>query len=205
MDLTVLDNKQNKVSSIQVSDAIFDRPYNEALIHQVVTTYMTNARQGTRAQKTRAEVRGGGAKPWRQKGTGRARAGTSRSPLWRKGGVIFAAKPQDHTQKINRKMHRAALSSVLSELIRDERLILVENFSLESHKTKDLVARLASMNLTDVLIVVPEVDENMYLATRNVYGVDVRDGYDVDIVSLIAYKKVLMTPEVLKTLEEKLV
>ncbi len=205
MDLTVLDNKQKKVATVQVSDAIFDRPYNEALIHQVVTTYMTNARQGTKAQKTRAEVSGGGAKPWRQKGTGRARAGTSRSPLWRKGGVIFAAKPQDHSQKVNRKMHRAALSSVLSELIRQERLILVDRFALESHKTKDLIACLKQMDLTDVLIVVPEVDENMYLASRNVYGVDVRDSQDVDIVSLVAYKKVLMTPEVLKIIEEKLV
>lgn len=205
MDLTVLDNKQKKVSTVQVSDAIFGRPYNEALIHQVVTTYMTNARQGTKAQKTRAEVSGGGAKPWRQKGTGRARAGTSRSPLWRKGGVIFAAKPQEYNQKVNRKMHRAALSSVLSELVRQERLILVDQFTLDSHKTKDLVARLQQMDLTDVLIVVPEVDENMYLASRNVYGVDVRDSQDVDIVSLIAYKKVLMTPEVLKVIEEKLV
>ncbi len=205
MDLTVFDNKQKKVASVEVSDAIFARPYNEALIHQAVTAYMSNARQGTRAQKTRAEVSGGGKKPWNQKGTGRARAGTSRSPLWRKGGVIFAAKPQDHSQKVNRKMHRAALSSAMSELIRQERLILIDQFALASHKTKDLLAQLSAMNLTDVLIVVPEVDENMYLASRNIYGVDVRDSYDVDLVSIIAYKKVLMTPEVLKVIEERLI
>ena len=205
MDLTVFDNKQKKISSVEVSDAIFARPYNEALIHQVATSYMTNARAGTKAQKTRAEVRGGGAKPWKQKGTGRARAGTSRSPLWRKGGVVFAAKPQDYNLKVNRKMHRAALSSALSELIRQERLILIDQFALETHKTKDLLARLKQMDLTDVLIVLPEVDEKMYLASRNVYGVDVRDSHDVDLVSLIAYKKVLMTPEVLKVIEEKLI
>lgn len=205
MDLAVLNSEQKKVGKVELSDALFARPYNESLIHQVVTTYMTNARQGTKAQKTRAEVRGGGAKPWKQKGTGRARAGTSRSPLWRKGGVIFAAKPHTYDLKVNRKMHRAALSSVMSELIRQDRLVVVENFNLETHKTKDLVARLKKMDLSDVLIVVPEVDEKMYLATRNVYGVDVRDSQDVDIVSLIAYKKVLMTPEVLKSIEEKLV
>lgn len=205
MDLTVFNCDQSPVSKLAVSEAIFDRPYNEALIHQVATTYMTNARQGTRAQKTRAEVSGGGVKPWKQKGTGRARAGTSRSPLWRKGGVIFAAKPQDHSQKINRKMHRAAMSSVLSELIRQDRLVLVDQFVVDSHKTKDLVMRLKKMNLTDVLIVVPEVDENMYLASRNVYGLDVRDGHDIDVVSLIAYQKVLMTVDVLKTLEGRLI
>lgn len=205
MDLTVFNCDQSPISKVAVSEAIFDRPYNEALVHQVATTYMTNARQGTKAQKTRAEVSGGGVKPWKQKGTGRARAGTSRSPLWRKGGVIFAAKPQDHSQKINRKMHRAAMSSVLSELIRQERLMVVDQFVVDTHKTKELMARLKKMNLTDVLIVVPEVDENMYLASRNVYGLDVRDGHDVDVVSLIAYQKVLMTADVLKTLEGRLI
>lgn len=205
MDLAVLNNKQKEVSKVSLSDALFARPYNEALVHQVVTTYMTNARQGTKAQKTRAEVNGGGAKPWRQKGTGRARAGTSRSPLWRKGGVIFAAKPQEYDQKINRKMHRAALSVVMSELIRSNRLVIVDQFNVETHKTKELITQLKAMDLTDVLIVVPVVDEKIYLASRNVYGVDVRDANDVDIVSLIAYKKVLMTPEVLKAIEERLV
>lgn len=205
MDLAILDNKHNAVGTLELSDAIFGRPYNESLVHQVVTTYMTNARQGTKAQKTRAEVRGGGAKPWKQKGTGRARAGTSRSPLWRKGGVIFAAKPHDYDQKVNRKMHRAAMSAVWSELIRQNRLILIDQFSVDTHKTSDLVKRLNEMNLKDVLIIVPEVNEKIYLASRNVYGIDVRDGYDLDIVSLIAYQKVLTTPEVLKSIEERLI
>lgn len=204
MDLTVLNCDQAPVSQVAVSDAIFDRPYNKALVHQVVTSYMSNARQGTRAQKTRAEVRGGGVKPWKQKGTGRARAGTSRSPLWRSGGVIFAAKPQDHSQKVNRKMHRAALATVLSELIRTNRLVVVDQFSVATHKTRDLLAALNKMNLKDVLIVVPEVDENLYLASRNVYGIDVRDSEDIDVVSLIAYDKVLICADVLKNIEEKL-
>ena len=204
MDLTVLNCDQAAVSKVEVSDTVFGRPYNEALIHQVVTSYMANARQGTRAQKTRAEVRGGGVKPWKQKGTGRARAGSIRSPLWRTGGVIFAAKPQDHSQKVNRKMHRAAMASVFSELVRDNRLVVVDHFSLESHKTKELLLLLKKMNLSDVLIIVPEVDEKLYLASRNIYGVDVRDAYDIDVVSLIAYKKVLICADVLKNIEEKL-
>lgn len=204
MDLTVLNYDQVPVSKLELSDEVFARPYNEALVHQVVTSYMANARQGTRAQKTRAEVRGGGVKPWKQKGTGRARAGSSRSPLWRSGGIIFAAKPQDHTQKVNRKMHRAAMQIILSELIRSERLFVVDQFALSSHKTKDLLLLLKKMNLTDVLIIVPEVDEKLYLASRNIYGVDVRDPYDIDVVSLIVYKKVLICADVLKSIEEKL-
>ena len=200
MDLTILNSDQK----VAVSDAIFDRAYNKALVHQVVTSYMNTARQGTKAQKTRAEVSGGGVKPWKQKGTGRARAGTSRSPLWRKGGVIFAAKPRDFEQKVNRKMHRAAMAVVLSQLVREGRLIIVDQFDVASHKTKDLVSQLKKMDLTDVLIVVPEVNEKMYLAARNVYGLDVRDAYDIDVVSLVAYKKVLMTADVLKSVEEKL-
>lgn len=205
MDLQVLSGKTNKeAKKVQVSEAIFGRDYNEALVHQAVTTYLTNLRQGTKAQKTRAEVRGGGIKPWGQKGTGRARAGTIRSPLWRKGGVIFAAKPQDHTQKMNRKAHRAAVCSALSELVRQNRLLVVDEFKADSHKTKDLVAKLDKLNLKDVLIVVPEVDENLYLAARNLYGVDVRDHQDIDLVSLIAYNNVLMTEDVLKKIEERL-
>ena len=200
MDLIVLNSDQK----VAVSDAIFDRAYNKALVHQVVTSYMNTARQGTKAQKTRAEVSGGGVKPWKQKGTGRARAGTSRSPLWRKGGVIFAAKPRDFEQKVNRKMHRAAMSVVLSQLVREGRLVVVDQFDVATHKTKDLVNQLKKMDLTDVLIVVPEVNEKMYLASRNVYGLDVRDAYDIDVVSLVAYKKVLMTADVLKNIEEKL-
>ena len=205
MDLQVLNSKTNKESkTVNVSEAVFARDYNEALVHQAVTTYLTNLRQGTKAQKTRAEVRGGGIKPWGQKGTGRARAGTIRSPLWRKGGVVFAAKPRDHSQKMNRKAHRAAVCSALSELVRQKRLLVIDEFKVDSHKTKDLVAQLTKLNLKDVLIVVPEVDENLYLAARNLYGVDVRDDQDIDLVSLVAYHNVLMTEDVLKKLEERL-
>jgi large subunit ribosomal protein L4 len=205
MDLQVLNSKTNKESkTVNVSEAVFARDYNEALVHQAVTTYLTNLRQGTKSQKTRAEVRGGGIKPWGQKGTGRARAGTIRSPLWRKGGIIFAAKPRDFTQKMNRKAHRAAVCSALSELVRQKRLLVIDEFKVDSHKTKDLVAQLTKLNLKDVLIVVPEVDENLYLAARNLYGVDVRDDQDIDLVSLVAYHNVLMTEDAVKKIEERL-
>ena len=187
--------------ALQVSETTFGREFNEALIHQVVVAYANGARQGTRAQKSRSEVSGGGKKPWRQKGTGRARAGSIRSPIWRSGGVTFAARPQDHSQKVNKKMYRAALQSILSELVRQERLIVVEQFAIDAPKTKDLVAKLKSMDLKDVLIVTPEVDENLFLAARNLYKVDVRDVTGLDPVSLIAFDKVLMTAEAVKQIE----
>ncbi len=183
-------------NALTVSETTFGREFNEALVHQVVVAYAAGARQGTRAQKTRSEVSGGGAKPWRQKGTGRARAGTIRSPIWRTGGVTFAAKPQDHSQKVNKKMYRGAMKSILSELVRQERLIVVENFSVEAPKTKALVAKLKELELNDVLIVTGEVDENLFLAARNLYKVDVRDVTGIDPVSLIAFDKVLMTAAV---------
>ena len=173
-------------------------------MHQVVTAYLAGARQGTRAQKTRSEVSGGGKKPWRQKGTGRARAGTIRSPIWRSGGVTFAAKPQDHSQKVNRKMYRAAVRSILSELARQERLVVVESFDVEMPKTKLLVKQLGDFGLDNVLIVSTEVGENLYLASRNLHGVDVRDVESVDPVSLIAYEKVVVTVDAIKKLEEML-
>ena len=190
--------------TVQVSDVTFAREYNEDLVHQVVTAYMAAARQGTRAQKTRTEVNGGGKKPWRQKGTGRARAGTIRSPLWRGGGVTFAAKPQDHSQKVNRKMYRAALQVILSELARQQRLVVVENFALEQPKTKSLVKALGDYGLEDVLIVSEEVTENLYLAARNLHKVDVRDVNGIDPVSLIAFDKVMVTVSALKKFEEML-
>ena len=190
--------------ALQVSETTFGREFNEALIHQVVVAYANGARQGTRAQKSRSEVSGGGKKPWRQKGTGRARAGSIRSPIWRSGGVTFAARPQDHSQKVNKKMYRAALQSILSELVRQDRLIVVEQFAIDAPKTKDLVAKLKSMDLKDVLIVTPEVDENLFLAARNLYKVDVRDVTGLDPVSLIAFDKVLMTAEAVKQIEEML-
>lgn len=200
MELVMKDAK----GALQVSETTFGREFNEALIHQVVVAYANGARQGTRAQKSRSEVSGGGKKPWRQKGTGRARAGSIRSPIWRSGGVTFAARPQDHSQKVNKKMYRAALQSILSELVRQERLIVVEQFAIDAPKTKDLVAKLKGLELNDVLIVTPEVDENLFLAARNLYKVDVRDVTGLDPVSLIAFDKVLMTAEAVKQIEEML-
>lgn len=190
--------------SVEVSDVAFAREFNEALVHQVVVAHMAGARQGTRAQKNRSAVRGGGRKPWRQKGTGRARAGTIRSPIWRSGGVTFAAKPQDHSAKTNRKMYRGALRCILSELIRQERLIAVESFSVDAPKTKSLLAQLKNLDLVNVLIVTQEVDENLYLASRNIRRVDVRDVQGIDPVSLISHDKVLITVGALKQLEEAL-
>ncbi len=204
MELSVLKPGNDTSGTLSVSDAAFAREYNEALVHQVVTAYLAGARQGTRAQKTRSEVSGGGKKPWRQKGTGRARAGTIRSPIWRSGGVTFAAKPQDHSQKVNRKMYRAAVRSILSELARQERLVVVESFDVEVPKTKLLVKQLGDFGLDNVLIVSTEVGENLYLASRNLHGVDVRDVESVDPVSLIAYEKVVVTVDAIKKLEEML-
>ena len=190
--------------ALTVSETTFGRDFNEALVHQVVVAYAAGARQGTRAQKTRSDVSGGGAKPWRQKGTGRARAGTIRSPLWRTGGVTFAARPQDHSQKVNKKMYRGAMKSILSELVRQERLIVVDNFSVEAPKTKALVAKLKELELTDALIVTGELDENLFLAARNLYKGDVRDAKAIDPVSLIAFDKVVMTADAVKQVEEML-
>lgn len=200
MELAIKDAQ----GALEVSEATFGREFNESLVHQVVVAYAAGARQGTKAQKTRSEVRGGGKKPWKQKGSGRARAGTIRSPIWRSGGVAFAAKPQDHSQKVNRKMYRGAIRSILSELVRQERLIVVENFSVESAKTKELVGKLNALELKDVLIVTPEVDENLFLSARNLYKVDVRDVAGLDPVSLIAFDKVLITAEAIKQVEEML-
>ena len=190
--------------ALQVSETTFGREFNEALIHQVVVAYANGARQGTRAQKSRSEVSGGGKKPWRQKGTGRARAGTIRSPIWRGGGTTFAARPQDHSQKLNKKMYRAALRSILAELVRSDRLVVVEDFAVDAPKTKVLLDKLNGMGLTDVLIVSDAVDQNLYLAARNLPHVDVRDVQGSDPVSLIAYDKVLITVSAVKKFEELL-
>jgi large subunit ribosomal protein L4 len=190
--------------SVEISDAAFGREFNEALVHQVVVAHMAGARQGTRAQKTRSEVSGGGRKPWRQKGTGRARSGTIRSPIWRSGGVTFAAKPQDHSVKVNRKMYRGALQCIVSELIRQGRLVAVESFNVDAPKTKALLNQLKSLDLSSVLIVTEEVDQNLYLAARNLKGVDVCDVQAVNPVSLISHDKVLVTVGALKALEEAL-
>ena len=200
MELTLKDAN----SVLEVSDATFGLEFNEALVHQVVVAFGAGARQGTKAQKTRAEVRGGGKKPWNQKGTGRARAGTIRSPIWVGGGRAFAAKPRSFEQKVNKKMYRGAIRSILSELIRQDRLIVVEKFGVDAPKTKALLTQLSTYDLTDVLIVTPEVDENLFLASRNLYKVDVRDVQGIDPVSLIAFEKVLITADAMKQLEEAL-
>jgi len=191
-------------AAVELSDTAFGREFNEALVHQVVTAYLAGARQGTRAQKTRAEVSGGGIKPWRQKGTGRARAGSIRSPIWRGGGRAFAAKPQDWSQKVNRKMYRGAMQCILAELVRQERLILVEELSVSAPKTKELIAKLSDLNAPRALIVTKEVDENLYLAARNIPHVNVLGTNEVDPVSLIAFDKVIMSVEAAKQFEEAL-
>ncbi|MBK1641571.1 50S ribosomal protein L4 [Chromatium okenii] len=192
------------VTSLEVSDAVFGVEYKPGLVHQVVTAYMAAARSGTKAQKTRAEVSGGGAKPWRQKGTGRARAGSSRSPIWRSGGVTFAAKPRDYSQKVNRKMYRGAVRSILSELVRNERLIIVPELALPAAKTKELVALLKTFEVRDVLILTDGLDETLYLAARNLYGVAVLTAQEVDPVSMVAFETVLATEAAVKKLEERL-
>ncbi|MBE0406423.1 50S ribosomal protein L4 [Psychrobacter sp. AOP22-C1-22] len=199
-----MDLKTVTGAAVELSDTAFGREFNEALVHQVVTAYLAGARQGTRAQKTRAEVSGGGIKPWRQKGTGRARAGSIRSPIWRSGGRAFAAKPQDWSQKVNRKMYRGAMQCILAELIRQERLVLVEELSVSGPKTKELIAKLNELNAPRALIVTKEVDENLYLAARNIPHVNVLGTNEVDPVSLIAYDKVIMSVEAAKQFEEAL-
>jgi large subunit ribosomal protein L4 len=204
VELSVVKPGSGDAGTVSVSEATFAREYNESLVHQVVTSYLAGARQGTRAQKSRSAVAGGGKKPWRQKGTGRARAGTIRSPIWRSGGVTFAASPQDHSQKVNKKMYRAAMRSILSELARTDRLMVVEAFSVEQPKTKLLVEALKGLGVESVLIVSGEVDHNLYLAARNLHKVDVRDVDGVDPVSLIAFDKVIVTVDAVTNVEEAL-
>lgn len=203
MDLNIATPEGSK-GTVSVSDIAFGREFNQDLVHQAVVAFMAGARQGTRAQKTRSEVSGGGKKPWKQKGSGRARAGTIRSPLWRSGGVTFAAKPQDHKQKLNKKMYRAAMRCILSELNRQERLVVVEAFDIDEPKTKLLVQKLAQFDLGETLIISDELNENLYLASRNLHKVDVRDVQGLDPVSLIRFDKVVVTVPALKKLEEAL-
>ena len=189
---------------VDVSDATFGREFNEALVHQVVVSFMAGGRQGTKAQKTRSEVNGGGRKPFRQKGTGRARAGTIRSPIWRGGGTTFAAKPRDFSKKVNKKMYRGAMQAILSELVRQGRLMVTSEFKVEAPKTKEMVTKLKELELDNVLIVVEAVDDNLYLAARNLKNVEVVDVQGVNPVNLIGFEKVLFTVEALKKAEEKL-
>lgn len=190
--------------AIEVSEAIFAREFNETLVHQAVTGYLAGARSGTRAQKTRSDVSGGGKKPWKQKGTGRARSGTIRSPIWRSGGVTFAARPQDWSQKLNRKMYRAAIRSILSELVRQDRLLVVDSFTVDAPKTKDLIERLNKLGANNVMIVTQDLSDNLYLSSRNLHNVGICDVNNLDPVSLIRFEKVIMTADAVKKIEETL-
>jgi len=197
MELTVTGGQD-----IKVSEATFGREFSEALVHQVVTAYLAGARAGTKAQKNRASARGGGAKPWRQKGTGRARAGTIRSPIWRGGGRTFAATPRDHSQKVNRKMYRGAMQAILSELVRQDRLVVVDSFEIAEPKTQALIAKLAELDVERGLIVTSDMNENVYLASRNVPGLYMVDVAGVDPVSLVAADKVVMTVDAIEKIQE---
>lgn len=198
MDLQ-LHNGNDKVA---VSDDVFARDFNEGLVHQAVVSYLAGARAGTRAQKSRSQVRGGGAKPWRQKGTGRARAGTIRSPIWRSGGQTFAATPQDHSVKLNKKMYRAAIRSILSELVRQDRMLVVEDITVDSPKTKKLSAKLNGMGLEKVLIITETGDENLYLSARNLLNVGVTDVSGLTPVDLVGAEKILATVGAVRAIEE---
>ena len=197
MQLTVTGGKD-----IQVSEATFGRDFSEPLVHQVVTAYLAGARAGTKAQKNRSAARGGGRKPWRQKGTGRARAGTIRSPIWRGGGRAFAAAPRDHSQKVNRKMYRGALQSILSELVRQERLVVVDSIGLDEPRTRSLLTRLEELDFDKGLIVTGEADENLFLAARNIPGVYAVDVSGIDPVSLVAAEKVVVTVDAVQKIQE---
>ena len=197
MQLAVTGGKE-----IKVSDATFGRDFSEALVHQVVTAYMAGSRSGTKAQKNRSAVSGGGKKPFKQKGTGRARAGTIRSPIWRGGGTTFAATPRDHSQKVNRKMYRGAMQAIFSELVRQDRLVVVDSLDLAEPKTKTLMAQLAGLGVERGLIVINEPNENVYLASRNVPDLYLIDVAGIDPVSLVAADKVLMTVDAVEKVQE---
>ena len=205
MELQIKNASGAASGQIAVADETFARPFNEALVHQVVVAYLAGGRAGTRAQKNRSDVSGGGAKPWRQKGTGRARAGSSRSPIWRGGGVTFAARPQDHSQKVNRKMYRAAMRAIFSELLRQDRLLVVDALDLPEIKTKRMIEQLAALGLAEqrrVLLVAEEVDMNLYLSARNLPNVAVSDVHGLDPVSLIGSDAVVMTADAVKSVGE---
>lgn len=198
-----MDLQLHKASDkVSVSDAVFGRDFNEGLVHQAVVSYLAGGRAGTKAQKTRSEVSGGGIKPWRQKGTGRARAGTIRSPIWRSGGKTFAATPRDHSVKMNKKMYRAAIRSMLSEMVRQNALLVVEDITVDAPKTKQMTAKLKELDLNKVLIVTETGDENLYLSARNLIDVDVTDVAGLTPIDLVGSEKVLMTVGAVRALEE---
>ena len=204
MKVKVLNLKTNKSTSQEVSEDVFGRDYNESLVHQITTAYMAAGRSGTKAQKNRSAVSGGGKKPWKQKGTGRARAGTSRGPIWRSGGVTFAAKPRDYSQKVNKKMYKGAISVIFSELLRKDRLKVVSDLEIKEPKTKNITSLMKSLDLKDALLMTDELDENLYLSSRNLYHVGVCDTQSIDPVSLIGYENVVLTKAALKKVEAML-
>lgn len=201
MQVDVVSNA-GKAGSVNLADRTFAAEFNEALVHQVVSAYMAGGRRGTKSQKSRAEVRGGGGKPWRQKGLGRARAGSIRSPIWRGGGAAFPAKPRSFRQKVNRKMYRSAMRSILSELIRQERLIILQEFSLDRPRTREMVSILTALGLQNVLVVTSEKDEILTLAARNLHDIVVQRYAEVSPVSLLAFDKVVMTVAAVRRMEE---
>ena len=204
MKVKVLNLKTNKSTSQEVSENIFGRDYNESLVHQITTAYMAAGRSGTKAQKNRSAASGGGKKPWKQKGTGRARAGTSRGPIWRSGGVTFAAKPRDYSQKVNKKMYKGAISVILSELLRKDRLKIVSDLEIKEPKTKNITSLMKLLDLKDALLMTDELDENLYLSSRNLYHIGVCDTQSIDPVSLIGYENVVLTKAALKNVEAML-
>ncbi|NYT52516.1 MAG: 50S ribosomal protein L4 [Candidatus Vesicomyosocius endoextente] len=201
MELKVLNISLNSLNTIEVDDTIFARDFNQALVHQVTTAYMSGSRQGSKAQKNRSAVSGGSKRPWAQKGTGRARAGTTRGPIWRSGGVTFAAQPRSYAQKVNKKMYKGAISIIFSELVRSERLKVVKEFDIKEAKTKNIIALLKALNVKDTLLMTDELDENLYLSSRNLYHVGVCDTQSIDPVSLIGYDNVVVTELALKKIE----
>ncbi len=201
MKLKLHKSGNKKAGTINVSDGVFNVDYNEPLIHQVLTAFMAGSRSGTKAQKSRSEVRGGGKKPWRQKGMGRARAGTIRSPIWRGGGVTFAAKLRNHSQKVNKKMYRGAIRSILSELVRQDRIVCVDEFTVDEAKTKSVLSKLNELDINEVLIVIDEVSESLYLGARNIPHVDVIDTAEIEPYALIGFEKVLITKAALGKVE----
>lgn len=203
MELKLINEQGQATATVQAPDALFGREYNEALVHQLVVAYQANARSGNRAQLTRAEVRHTTTKPWRQKGTGRARSGSTSSPLWRTGGRAFPNKPEENfSQKINRKMYRAGMASILSQLVREDRLVVVDNFTIEAPKTKLLVGKLKGLGLESVLVITDNLDENLLLSSRNLHKILVLEARETDPVSLIGFDKVLVTKAAVAKMEE---
>ena len=204
MELKVINQQGQAVESLQASDALFGREYNEALVHQVVTAYLANASSGNRAQKDRSEIAKSTRKPWRQKGTGRARGGMASSPIWRGGGKVFPNSPEENFgQKVNRKMFRAGVSAILSQLVRDERLVVVDSLTVDSPKTKEFAAKVKSLGLEQALVITKELDENLYLSSRNLTNVLVIEAAQADPYSLVRFKKIIITRDAVKQLEEQ--